>query len=434
MTAILLTIVCILGVGLGVGLYVSATIGFTALSVGAIFSDRPLWDSLSYLPYNAVTTVTLLALPLFILMGEILLRSGITERMYDALAKWLGALPGGLLHTNVVASGFFACVSGSSPATAATIGGVAIPYMAPRGYDRRLMLGSIAGGGTLGILIPPSIVMIVYAVLAGESIGQLYVAGVIPGLILLLLCLAVIFAAAMLRPGVAPREPAAPWSERLAGLVWLAPIVLLVLAVLGSIYAGIATPTEAAAFGVTGALAIAAVTGRLSWAMLHETLLSTAATTSMIMLILVGAFLLQFVMAFLGLPVAMAQAIAGWELSPMAIVLACCAIYLILGMFMESLSMIVITIPVLIPVLESAGVDLLWFGIVVVMLVEASMITPPVGLNLFIILGLARRNGLDDVRFADVFIGVAPFLGALLATLALVLVFPDLVFWLVRSM
>ncbi|SPJ24574.1 TRAP transporter large permease [Palleronia abyssalis] len=434
MGAILLTIICILGVGLGIGLYVSVTIGFTALGVGLIFSDRPVWDALSYLPYNAVTTVTLLALPLFILMGELLLRSGITERMYDTVSKWLNWLPGGLLHTNIVASGLFACVSGSSPATAATIGGVAIPYMSKRGYDQRMMLGSIAGGGTLGILIPPSIVMIVYAVLAGESIGQLYIAGVVPGLILLGLCLGVILIAARVRPALAPKEASTSWAEKLAGLVWLLPILGLIVAVLGSIYAGVATPTEAAAFGVTGALIIAAMTGRLSLSMLRETLLATAATTSMIMLILVGAFLLQFVMAFLGLPVAMARAIAAWDLSTLQIVLACCVIYLVLGMFMESLSMIVITIPVLIPVLDSAGVDLLWFGIVVVMLVEASMITPPVGLNLFIILGLARRNELNDVGFKDVFLGVLPFFGALIVTLILVLIFPDLVFLLVRQM
>ena len=433
MGSLLVTILVIMITGFSLGLYVAVTIGFTALGVGWLFSDRPIWDSLSYLPWNTLTTVNLLALPLFILMGEVLLRAGVTENMYGTLAKWLNWLPGGLLHTNIVASGLFACVSGSSAATAATIGAVALPFMGKRGYDQRVMLGSIAGGGTLGILIPPSIVLIVYGVLAGELIGQLYIAGIVPGLLLMLSFLIVILAIATIKPAIAPKESPSPLREKLLGLFALIPIFALIFIVLGTIYLGIATPTEAAAFGVSGALVLAVANRRFNARMLRETLLASATTSAMIMFILIGAFLLQFVMSFLGVPLAIARLIAELKLSAIEVVVIVCLVYIILGMFMESMSMIVITVPVLVPVLRTLGVDLVWFGIIVVMVVEIGMVTPPLGLNLFILHGLAARSGLPEISFLDVFRGVLPFLAALLITLALVVMFPEIALWLVAQ-
>ena len=433
MGSLLVTILVIMIAGFSLGLYVAVTIGFTALGVGWLFSDRPIWDSLSYLPWNTLTTVNLLALPLFILMGEMLLRAGVTENMYGTLAKWLNRLPGGLLHTNIVASGLFACVSGSSAATAATIGAVALPFMGKKGYDHRVMLGSIAGGGTLGILIPPSIVLIVYGVLAGELIGQLYIAGIVPGLLLMLAFLIIILAIATIKPAIAPKESPSPLREKLLGLFALIPIFALIFIVLGTIYLGIATPTEAAAFGVSGALVLAVANRRFNARMLRETLLASATTSAMIMFILIGAFLLQFVMSFLGVPLAIAQLIAELKLSAIEVIVIVCLVYIILGMFMESMSMIVITVPVLVPVLRALGVDLVWFGIIVVMVVEIGMITPPMGLNLFILHGLAARSGFREISFLDVFLGVLPFLAALLITLTLIVMFPEIALWLVAQ-
>ncbi|MEZ5890061.1 MAG: TRAP transporter large permease subunit [Xanthobacteraceae bacterium] len=433
MGSLLVTILVIMIAGFSLGLYVAVTIGFTALGVGWLFSDRPIWDSLSYLPWNTLTTINLLALPLFILMGEMLLRAGVTENMYGTLAKWLNRLPGGLLHTNIVASGLFACVSGSSAATAATIGAVALPFMGKRGYNHRVMLGSIAGGGTLGILIPPSIVLIVYGVLAGESIGQLYIAGIVPGFLLMLTFLIVIIAIAIIKPAIAPKESPSPLREKLIGLFALIPIFALIFIVLGTIYLGIATPTEAAAFGVSGALVLAVANRRFNARMLRETLLASATTSAMIMFILIGAFLLQFVMSFLGVPLAIARLITELKLSAIEVVVIVCLVYIILGMFMESMSMIVITVPVLVPVLRTLGVDLVWFGIIVVMVVEIGMVTPPMGLNLFILHGLAARSGFPQISFLDVFIGVLPFLAALLITITLIIMFPEIALWLVAQ-
>ena len=433
MISILLAVVGILVTAFAVGLHVATTLGFTALASAWLFSQRPLWEVLAYIPWNVLTTNSLVALPLFVLMGEMLLRTGITEGMYVALSKWLGRVPGSLLHTNLVASGLFACISGSSAATAATIGGVAVPFMRKRGYDNRLTLGSIAAGGTLGILIPPSIVMIVYAVLVEESVGRLYLAGVMPGLLMLAMFMLIVLVTVKTNPARAPFEPPVGWRERFASLVALLPVMALIFLVLGTIYLGVATATEAAAFGVTGALLLAVAYRRLTLEMLRESFLATAMTTGMIMFILVGAFVLQFVVSFLGIPPAITQMVIGLDLSPMQFVVLICVLYLLLGMFMESLSMIVITVPILLPVMRSLGIDMLWFGVIAVVLVETALITPPVGLNLFILQNLARGEDGPPVRSVDVMIGVLPFLAAMIITLVLLLVFPEISVWLPRS-
>ncbi|MDB5510691.1 MAG: transporter large permease [Enterovirga sp.] len=431
MTLILASLLAILLIAFSLGLYVAVTLGMTAIVMGEAFSDRPILDMLSTIPWNALNNITLVALPLFILMGEILLRSGVTEGMYATLSKWLNRLPGSLLHTNIAACGVFACISGSSAATAATVGGVALPFLRQRGYSNKLALGSLAAGGTLGILIPPSIVMIVYGVLAQESIGRLYMAGIVPGLVMMALFMVVIYAFAVVDPTVAPRIEPSSWREMFASLSRLVPVAILIVLVLGTIYAGVATATEAAAFGVTGAIGIAAVNRRLNRVMLRETLLATATTTSMIMFILIGAFLLQFVVSYLGVPTAMTRWVIGLGLSPMEFVLLVCALYLVLGMFMESLSIVVITLPVILPLLKALGIDLVWFGILVVILVEAALITPPVGMNLFILQGMTERvSGGTPVKPLDLYIGILPFLGAMLVVLGLVLAFPQIALWL----
>jgi C4-dicarboxylate transporter DctM subunit len=319
MLGMLFALAAILLVAFALGFYVFLTLGLTALSLGWLFSDRPIWQILGHIPWNLATNTNLLALPLYVLMGEVLLRSGITQGMYQALSKWLNRLPGTLLHTNIVASGMFACISGSSAATAATVGGVALPFLRAARYDDRIALGSLAAGGTLGILLPPSIVLIVYGVLAEESIGRLYLAGVVPGVLLILGFMATIVVITLRHPDTTPPAEATSWPDRWRGLVHLVPIAILAALVLGTIYAGIATATEAAAFGVTGAVALAAAKRRLSVRMLTETFLATATTTAMIIMILIGAFLLQFVVSFLGLPSALSSWVTSMNLSSLQV-------------------------------------------------------------------------------------------------------------------
>lgn len=434
MAAILVTLIVILMASLLIGFYVAVTLGITTVSLAWFFSERPIWEIFGHIPWNATTSITLVALPLFILMGEILLRSGLSDQMYQALSRWLAPLPGGLLHTNIAACGVFAAISGSSAATAATIGGVSLPFMRSHGYRESLALGSLAAGGTLGILIPPSIVLIVYGVLVEESIGRLYIAGIIPGLLMMLSFMAVIFIYAKIRPEIAPRGDPTTFREKLDGLVHLVPVLLLIFLVLGTIYLGIATATEAAAFGATGAFLIALVNGRVNREMVRATFQSTATTTSMIMFILIGAFLLQFVLAFLGLPTAIARWVIGMGLSKLEVVLIICVIYLVLGMFMESMSMVVITVPVLLPLLKEMDIDLIWFGIIVTILVETALITPPVGMNLFILQGV-RGNAIGGQTgtIKDVYWGALPFFLAMLATLTLIIAIPQLAIWLAET-
>jgi tripartite ATP-independent transporter DctM subunit len=433
MTTILLALLLILGVSFGFGISVAVAMGLGGTVLGWIFTDRPIWDILGEVPWNVMTSEPLVALPLFILMGEILLRSGITDRMYENLTHWLNRLPGGLLHTNVVACAVFSCISGSSAATAATIGSVSMPALRRFRYNERLALGSLAAGGTLGILIPPSITFIVYAVLVQESIGQLYIAALIPGVLMTLSFMTVIYIAAKRNPAIAPSVPNVSWRKKLEGLRHLLPIIVLIFLVLGTIYTGVATASEAAAFGVTGALLLTLVTGRLNAAMLKESLVVTSTTTAMIMFILVGAFVLQFVLAFLGIPAALSRWITELGLSALQLVLMVCVIYLVLGSFMEELSMVVTTIPVLVPLFKSLGVDMVWFGVIVVILVQAAIISPPVGMNLFVLQGMRNRlsEGGAGRPISDIFIGVTPFFLAMVVTLALVIFFPQITTWLV---
>ena len=417
------------------GLHVASSLGVLGLSLLSIFGDRPLWDLVGLIAWNTNTSFVLVAIPLFLLMGELLLRSGESDRMYRVLAHWFSPIPGGLLHSNIAACAVFSAVSGSSVATAATIGSVALPAFRTRGYNERLVLGSLAGGGALGNLIPPGIAFIVYGVLMEVSIGRLYIAGIVPGILVSLLFMLFIFVVALIRPDWAPREPAAPWSVMLHGLLDLLPTVVLIFLVLGTIYLGVATPTESAAFGVSGAFVLALIARRVNGRMLRGVFLSTARSTAVVMLILTGALILNSTFAILGIPYAISQSVAAMHLTPMATIGMLVVLYLILGTFMDGFAMMVTTIPVILPMLKAQNIDLVWFGVIAVMLTEAALISPPEGLNLYVIQAF-RKPGEEGTRgtIMDVYVGVMPFFALMMLGIALVIAFPQLAVWLPNTM
>jgi tripartite ATP-independent transporter DctM subunit len=419
-----------------IGLHVASTLGLLGLSLLSIFGDRPLWDLAGLVAWNTNTSFVLVAIPLFLLMGELLLRSGESDRLYRVLAHWLSPIPGGLLHSNIAACATFSAISGSSVATAATIGSVALPAFRNRGYNERLVLGSLAGGGALGNLIPPGIAFIVYGVLMEVSIGRLYIAGIIPGIIVSLLFMLYIFIVAVIRPDWAPREPAVPFGTMVRGLVDLLPTLVLIFLCLGTIYLGVATPTEAAAFGVSGAFVLALLGRKLDRAMLRSVFLSSARSTAMVMLILTAAFLLNSAFAILGIPHAVSKAVVAMQLTPATTVLWLVVLYLILGTFMDGFSMLVTTIPVVLPLLKAQNIDLVWFGVIAVMLTEAALISPPEGLNLYVIQGFRQPSAVDTRKGTiwDVYVGVTPFFLVMCLGIALVMVFPALAVWLPNTM
>jgi tripartite ATP-independent transporter DctM subunit len=358
--------------------------------------------------------------------------------MYRVLSHWLAPLPGGLLHSNIASCAIFAAVSGSSAATAATIGSVSLPAFRQRGYSEQLAVGSLAAGGTLGILIPPSISFIIYGVLVEESIGRLYMAGFIPGFLLAGIFMLIIAVMVKIWPRLAPRETAPSWRIRLVGLLALIPMIALMFVVLGTIYLGVATPTEAAAFGVVAALMLTALERRLSLRMLADTALATVRSSCMIMLIVTGAFTLSFALAILGVPAQVTAWVTGLELSPVSLVVFLILFYLLLGTFMESLSMMVTTIPILVPALKAAEVDLVWFGVIMVVLVEAALISPPEGINLYVIHGIRKsvqsQAGLASGTITDLYLGVLPFMLGMAIVLVLLVAFPDIALWLPNLM
>jgi tripartite ATP-independent transporter DctM subunit len=412
---------------IGLSIPVGAALGVLGLVLDQIYSMLPLSRAMGELAWTTNTEFLLVAIPLFIMLGEILLRAGFAERMYSALSLWLSWLPGGLMHANIGASALFAATSGSSVATAATVGTVALPQIKKYGYNEPLFLGSIAAGGTLGILIPPSINLVIYGVLTNSSVPKLYLAGIIPGLLLALLFMATIVFACIAKPQWGGERIHATWAQRFKSLVHLVPPMGIFLLVVGSIYAGVATPTEAAALGVFGAMALAAAYRRLSIAMMRESIENTMRASAMIMLIVIGASFLNFVMSATGLTTALTNAISGLGVSAQWMLVILIIFYLVLGCFMETLSMMITTIPIVAPVMIALGYDPIWLGIVIIVLVEAALITPPVGLNLFVVQSL-RSSG----SMTPVIVGSLPFVVAMLALLALLAVFPDLALWMTR--
>lgn len=413
-----------------IGLPVAATLFLVAVLGAATYLGTPTLLAFGNNTWSVLNDFVLTSIPLFILLGEVLLRSGITDRMYVSLSDWVSRLPGGLLHTNIAASGLFAAVSGSSVATAATIGTVAVPALQSRGYDDRLALGSIAAGATLGILIPPSINMIIYGAMSNTSIGQLFVAGVVPGLIMMALFMGWIIVASLLRPSLVGRaEAVAPLGERLGRLVDLAPPLVIFVLVMGSIYFGWATPTEGAALGVLVALAMAALQRRLSFAMLNECFLSTSRITAMILLILIAAQFVNFVIGILGVPQALTGAIAALGATQLQVIVLLIVFYLVLGCFLETLSMMVATIPVVMPIVIHFDIDPVWFGIFLVIMMEVALITPPVGMNLYVVQGV-RGSG----KITEVIHGALPFVAVMLLMVAILVAAPEIALWLPRQM
>ena len=422
------TVAVLLGL-LAIGIPVAAALGVLGLVLDRLYSFLPVHLAAGELAWAASTDFILLAIPMFVLLGEILLRAGIAERMYGAMTHWLGWLPGGLMHANIGSSALFAAVCGSSVATAATIGTVAIGEQQRRGYNERLFLGSIAAGGTLGILIPPSINLIVYGVLTETSIPQLYLAGMIPGLLLSLLFMGMILLACLVKPAWRGRDESSSWSQRIRTLPDLLPPLLIFVVVVGSIYAGWATPTESAALGVLAALLLAAARRRVSLPMLRATVEGTMRTTAMIMAILIAAYFLNFVLTAIGLTAAVNAWLLGFGLTPMQTLIAVVLFYLVLGMFMETLTMMVATVPIITPVIVSMGFDPVWFGILIILLVETAMITPPVGINLYVVQGVRERGRIDDVL-----LGATPFVLTLMIMMALLITFPSLALFLPTTM
>ena len=416
------------------GLHVASALGLIGMALMWLFSDRPLWDMLGQIAWNVNSSSVLVAIPLFVMMGEILIHSRLSERLYQVLSHWLAPLPGGLLHSNIAFCAVFGAISGSSAACAATVGAVALPSFRARNYNERLVVGSLAAGGTLDILIPPSISMIIYGVLAEESIGRLYLAGFIPGFLLAGIFMFIIAVAAKIWPSVAPREPAPSWRVRLLGLVALFPVIALMFVVLGTIYLGVATPTEAAAFGVVASFILAGLNRELSLPMLRQVMVTTVRTSSMIMLIVTSAFILSFALAILGVPAQLTAMVAGWQLTPLTFMLLLVVFYMILGTFMEALSMMVTTMPILVPLLKSMGIDMVWFGIIMVILLEAALVSPPEGLNLYIIQGIRKSvseaAGLQVGTMLDLWVGVLPFMAGMAICIALLFVFPGIALWL----
>ncbi|MGR4067107.1 TRAP transporter large permease [Billgrantia sp. C5P2] len=415
---------------MAVGIHVAVAI-FTVATLGTLmYLSMPLLFSFGDTLWGTLNDFILTAIPLFILLGELLLRSGITERMYSALSVWLDRLPGGLLHTNIGASSVFAAMSGSSVATAATIGTVALPAFAERGYSERLALGTLAAGATLGILIPPSINMIIYGAITNTSIGKLFIAGILPGLALAGAFMLTIMAFALLRPGVVGKaSERVSLRERLASLVDLLPPAFVFAIVIGSIYSGWATPTEAAALGVVAALGLAAWNRKLTFRMLHECFLSMARTTAMIMLIIVAAFFLNYVVGILGIPTTLTRWVADLGLTPFGLILALVVFYLVLGCFLETLSMMIATVPIVVPMVVQFGFDPVWFGIFLVVMMEISLITPPIGMNLYVVQGVRGRGSITDVM-----VGSLPFLAIMLLFVLLIILWPGLVLWLPEAM
>jgi len=407
---------------LSMGVWVSLALIACGLIGIVVFTDAPAGIIFATKAWDASANWALTALPLFIWMGEILYRTRLAEDMFSGLSPWVRRLPGRLVHVNVLGCGIFAAVSGSSAATAATIGRISLPELKKRGYDDGIAIGSLAGAGTLGLLIPPSIVMIVYGVAAQVSLIKLFIAGILPGVMLMALFSGYIGLWSLRNPDkVPPPEPGVPLRAMIGRLRLLLPVIVLIIAVIGSIYAGIATATEAATLGVIGALAIAAWGRSLSWASFCASLMGAARTSCMISFILLGAAYLTSAMSFTGLPVNLAIWISSLGLNQYELIAVLTVFFILLGAFLDGISIIVLTTAVLMPAVQAAQIDPLWFGIYLILVVEMAQITPPVGFNLFVIQGITGRNLIELVRMA------LPFFLLLVLGVVIVTVFPQIV-------
>jgi len=419
-----LTLLAILIGLLALGVWVAFALIAVALVAILFFSNAPAGLVMATTFWGHSHSWALAALPLFILMGEILLRSRLSQDMFSGIAPWIGRFPGRLLHVNILGCAIFAAVSGSSAATAATIGRMSVPELKSRGYPESMILGTLAGSATMGLLIPPSIILIVYGVATDQSIARLFIAGVLPGLMLVVLFGLYVAGYAFVRPERIPDEPSHTWREKFTASRRLIPVALLILGVIGSIYSGIASPTDAAALGVVLATGLAFASGSFSWGNFREALMAATRTSCMIAFILVAAAFLSIAMGFTGLPRNLAAWIATLGLSQGALLAALTLFFVVLGCFLDGISVVVLTTSIIMPMVQQAGIDPLWFGIYLVIVVEMSQITPPVGFNLFVIQGL---TGFDILKIAK---AALPFFGLLVLGVVLITLFPGIVTWL----
>jgi len=410
---------------LGSGVWISVGLGLVGLLAMVLVTDVPIGQVLATTVWSSASSWTLAALPLFIWMGEILFRTRLSEQMFQGLSPWLQWLPGRLIHTNIIGCGIFAAVSGSSAATVATIGKISLPELRKRGYNEKLSLGTLAGSGTLGLLIPPSIPMVVYAVTANVSVLQVFLGGFLPGLLVMALYMGYVIIWSLLNPDkTPPRDPSLPFVEKLRQSAKLAPCLLLITAVFLSLVLGFATATECAAWGVSGAIFLAWWSGTLTWKTLYESIMSATRLTCMIMLILAGAAFCTAAMAYTGIPAALAEWVKGQALSPHMLVLALTVMYIILGCLIDGISMIVLTAVIVLPMVKEAGFDLVWFGVYLIIHVEMAQITPPVGFNLFV---LQNMSGKDTWTVAK---AAFPFFILLNVAVFIITTFPQIVLYL----
>jgi tripartite ATP-independent transporter DctM subunit len=415
----------VLGLTVMSGAVLGAALGLTGFAILEIFGGGVTRLGVQAV-FNVLAEFTLTAIPLFILLGDVLVASGLASGIYKAMSPLFGRLRGGLLHTNIAVCTVFGAVSGSSMSVSAAVGSVAYPELSQRGYDRRLVVGSLAGGGTLGLLIPPSLSLLIYGALTDTSIGKLFLAGVLPGLMMAALFMVYIEITVRRQPSLAPQEPRMPWGETLRATLAVWPILVLILAVLGSLFAGIATPTESAAVGVAAAVLLGFTMGDLTWPKLAKTFLSSASTFAVIALVFMGAVILAQSISLMQLPQKMLETISGVGMSPLVLLVVIVFIYLLLGMIFDGLSMMVMTLPVVFPLMTGLGFDAIWLGVVITMMVEIGMLTPPVGMNLFVLVGITQGK----VSLAEAAMGALPFWILLMVGVAILTVVPGIATWL----
>ena len=427
----LLLLIGILFLMLLMGQWIAFALGLSGMILLFVGGGLHTFTGISSVVWNNINSYILIAVPLFLFMGQLILLSGVSRYFYDGVASLLYLLPGGLLYTNIVACAIFAAVSGSSVATAASVGTVAIPEMTKQGYSSKMVMGSLAAGGTLGILIPPSIIMILYGALVQRSVAKLFIAGIVPGIIMTVVFMIYIGLRLTFNKKLAPRRKTAKLGLRrhLAKIVHILPIIALLIVVLGGIYIGMTTPTEAAAIGALGAFILAFAYRGLNMKVLRKALLSAVNTSCMVLFIIVGAQILSSGLSYVGVPRGVSQWIVDMNLSKWTFFMALVILYVILGFFVDGISMIYITLPVLYPAIVDAGFDIIWFGVVLTILIELGQITPPVGLNLFAIHGISGGS-----TFNEVIIGTAPYTVLMLITIALLTKYPQLALWLTTKM
>ena len=421
--------ISILLIFLGTGIWVALSmVGVSAIGM-LLFTSRPVGDAMATTIWGTSSSWTLTALPLFVWMGEILFRTKLSENLFKGLAPWMSRLPGGLIHVNVVGCALFAAISGSSAATVATVGKMSIPELRKRNYPEKLLLGSLAGSGTLGLLIPPSIILIIYGVTVQESIAKLFIAGIIPGIMIAIFFMFYVIGWSILNKKVMPKtDETFSFSQKIKDSGQLIPVIVLIAAVIGSIYVGIATATEAASLGVVGALILSFFQKSLNKETFKLSLLGATKTSCMIAFILAGSSFLSLAMGFTGLPRGLAIWIQEMDLSPYVLILVLTIFYIILGMFLDGISAVVLTMAIIEPMIRQAGFDMIWFGVFLVIVVEMAQITPPVGFNLFVLQGMAGK----DMGFIAK--SAFPLFLLMIVAVIVIIIFPEIALWLPEQM